>query len=249
MVPFIKELGYTSKCISGKSTGLDRLRPSRAQILWGMFNQKNVDYIALLWEDFMFQADNKEISSAHDTLLGTLKFVSKTKDYQKYGALIPEEMINQAIKDSKEYKTYLKFASGKFTPMNTRNLSWAKNLNREAAKTAKKTARANSYILCKQLKALKKSKQDTHMLHASGLGDGVGSQLKFLDELKEKTTSTHERTSTIPRVPDVPKVHSESENESWGDSEDDDDSNDDDSNDDDGNDLEIDVDHEEADDK
>ncbi|GJR73415.1 hypothetical protein Tco_0085780 [Tanacetum coccineum] len=139
MVPFIKELG----CVSGKSTDLDRLRPSRASILWGMFYQKNVGYVALLWEDFMFQADNREISFTHDTLLGTLKFVSKTKDYQKYGALIPEEMINQAIKDSKEYKTYLKFASGKFTPMNTRNLSWAKNLNREAAKTAKKTTRAN----------------------------------------------------------------------------------------------------------
>ncbi|GJY33689.1 hypothetical protein Tco_0418158, partial [Tanacetum coccineum] len=144
-------------CISGKSTGLDRLRPSRAQILWGMFNQKNVDYIALLWEDFMFQADNKEISSARkenmpyprftkviinhfiskdktismrnvinlhtvrdDTLLGTLKFVSKTQDYQQYGALIPEEMINQDIKDSKAYKTYIAFATGQATPKKAR---------------------------------------------------------------------------------------------------------------------------------
>ncbi|GKF49278.1 hypothetical protein Tco_0142529, partial [Tanacetum coccineum] len=40
MVLFIKELGYTGNCISGNSTSLDRLRPSRAQILWGMFNQK-----------------------------------------------------------------------------------------------------------------------------------------------------------------------------------------------------------------
>ncbi|GKA98278.1 hypothetical protein Tco_0826215 [Tanacetum coccineum] len=30
----------------------------------GMYNKKNVDYVALLWEDFMYQADNKEISSA-----------------------------------------------------------------------------------------------------------------------------------------------------------------------------------------
>ncbi|GKC54213.1 hypothetical protein Tco_1076958 [Tanacetum coccineum] len=89
MVPFIKELRYTGKCdmlseihtdhmhqpwrtfagvinrcISGKSTILDRLRQSRAQILWGMFYKKNVDFVALLWEDFSFQADNKEISSA-----------------------------------------------------------------------------------------------------------------------------------------------------------------------------------------
>ncbi|GJZ56388.1 hypothetical protein Tco_0611581 [Tanacetum coccineum] len=100
------------------------------------------------WEDFMFQADNRDISSARkenmpyprftkviishfiikdktismknrinfhtirdDSLLGTLKFVSKTEDYEKYGALIPEEMINQDIKDSKAYKTYLGFAT------------------------------------------------------------------------------------------------------------------------------------------
>nr|GEV07395.1 hypothetical protein [Tanacetum cinerariifolium] len=50
-----------------------------------------------------------------DTLLGTLKFVFKTKDYQKYGALIPKEMINQGIKDSKAYKIYLAYATGTTT--------------------------------------------------------------------------------------------------------------------------------------
>ncbi|GJV95792.1 retrovirus-related pol polyprotein from transposon TNT 1-94 [Tanacetum coccineum] len=73
MVPFIKDLGYTSKCdmlskihtdqmhqpwrtfavvinrcIFGKSISLDRIRPLRAQILWGMFYKKNVDFVALL---------------------------------------------------------------------------------------------------------------------------------------------------------------------------------------------------------
>ncbi|GJU75718.1 putative reverse transcriptase domain-containing protein [Tanacetum coccineum] len=120
--------------------------------MWGMYNQKNVDYVALLWEDFMYQADNREISSARkehmtyprftkviinhciskdktistrnminlhtihdDSLLGTLKFISKTKDSQKYGALIPDGMINQDFKDSKAYKTYYDFATGKTT--------------------------------------------------------------------------------------------------------------------------------------
>ncbi|GJU96012.1 hypothetical protein Tco_1320768 [Tanacetum coccineum] len=89
MDPFIKELRYIGKCdmlseihtdhmyhpwrtfaaiinrcISRKSTGLDRLKPSRAQILWGMFYKKNVDFVALLWEDFMFQAENRDISPA-----------------------------------------------------------------------------------------------------------------------------------------------------------------------------------------
>ncbi|GJW51446.1 hypothetical protein Tco_0092797, partial [Tanacetum coccineum] len=37
-----------NRCISGKTTRLDRLRESRAQILWGMYNKKNVDFVALL---------------------------------------------------------------------------------------------------------------------------------------------------------------------------------------------------------
>ncbi|GJZ71414.1 hypothetical protein Tco_0635265 [Tanacetum coccineum] len=79
-------------------------------------------------------------------------------------------------------------------------------------------------------KVLKKSKQETHMLHVSGSSDGVGSQPKVSNELKEKTTGTNKGTGTIPGVPDVPKAQFESKNKSWGNSRDDD-SNDDDSND------------------
>ncbi|GKA49061.1 hypothetical protein Tco_0742019 [Tanacetum coccineum] len=46
--------------LSGKTTGLDKLRLSRAQIIWGMYFQKNIDYVELLWEDFTYQIDNKE---------------------------------------------------------------------------------------------------------------------------------------------------------------------------------------------
>ncbi|GJV98795.1 hypothetical protein Tco_1554047 [Tanacetum coccineum] len=46
-------------------------------------------------------------------LLSALKFVSKTEDCQKYEALIPDGMINDDIKLSITYKTYLVYASGK----------------------------------------------------------------------------------------------------------------------------------------
>ncbi|GKC07993.1 hypothetical protein Tco_0999603, partial [Tanacetum coccineum] len=122
-----------------------------------MYNKKNVDYVALLWENFMYQADNRELSSARkehmpylrftkviishfiskdktisirnminlhtirdDSLLSTLKFVSKTQDYQQYRALIPDDMINQDIKDSKAYKTYYDFATRKVPPKKAR---------------------------------------------------------------------------------------------------------------------------------
>ncbi|GKG25528.1 hypothetical protein Tco_0398674, partial [Tanacetum coccineum] len=118
-----------------------------------MYNKKNVNYVSLLWEDVMYQADNREISSARkdhmcyprftkviinhfiskdntismrnriklhiicdDSLLGTLKFVSKIQGYQQYGALIPDDMINQEIKDSEAYKTYYDFATRKVPP-------------------------------------------------------------------------------------------------------------------------------------
>ncbi|GJY11351.1 hypothetical protein Tco_0379536 [Tanacetum coccineum] len=48
-----------NKCLSGKVTGLDLLRLSRAQILWGIYHQKNVDYVYLLWEDLVYQIENK----------------------------------------------------------------------------------------------------------------------------------------------------------------------------------------------
>ncbi|GKA45796.1 hypothetical protein Tco_0738592 [Tanacetum coccineum] len=85
IVTFIKELGHKSdiksitdvvidqmhqpwrtfasiinKCQSGKITGLDKIRLSRAQILWGMFYNKNVDFVELLWEDFVFQLDKRD---------------------------------------------------------------------------------------------------------------------------------------------------------------------------------------------
>ncbi|GJS00999.1 hypothetical protein Tco_0317507 [Tanacetum coccineum] len=219
-----------------------------------------------------------------DSLLGTLKFVSKTEDYQKYRALIPEQMINQAIKDSKAYKIYLDFATGKEAPKKSRKFKKIASplkeqtlvLEDEPAKKpkqakhpelAKKSAPTKEDVSSKKpsrkksvgvvikdtlgvsvskkkaptnvdrgkgmdllfdvallevaqlKKVLKKSKQDTHMLHANGSDDGVGSQPKVPDELQYKTTGTNEGTSTIPRVLDVPKDQSESENESWGEKE------------------------------
>ncbi|GKF37893.1 hypothetical protein Tco_0114651, partial [Tanacetum coccineum] len=48
-----------NKCLSGKVTGLDQLRLSQAQIFWGMYYEKNVDYVYLLWEDLVYQIENK----------------------------------------------------------------------------------------------------------------------------------------------------------------------------------------------
>ncbi|GKC51224.1 hypothetical protein Tco_1073969 [Tanacetum coccineum] len=76
--------------------------------------------------------------------------------------------------------------------------------------------------------ATKRSKKDFHVSHASGSGDGVDTQSKVPDEQQQKTSGTDEGTGTIPGVPDVPPYESESDKESWGDSEDEDNNDDDD---------------------
>ncbi|GKE13362.1 hypothetical protein Tco_1416913 [Tanacetum coccineum] len=56
--------------------------------------------------------------------LGRLQDLIDSENHElkscEYGALIPDDMINQDIKDSKAYKTYYDFATGKATPKKAR---------------------------------------------------------------------------------------------------------------------------------
>ncbi|GJX78513.1 hypothetical protein Tco_0326662 [Tanacetum coccineum] len=311
LIPFIHELGYFGKCdmlyaihtdqihqpwrtfdaiinrcISGKTTRLDRLIESRAQILWGMYNLKNVDYVALLWEDFMYQADYRDISLARkahmpyprftkviinhfiskdktismrnkinlhtirdDFILGTLKFVSKTEDYQKYGAVIPDGMINQDIKASKAYKTCHEFASGKVPPKEERKFKKVASPSRklssvleeepaEKPKKAKKPAKKPTTVptvgvVIRDTPGVSVSKKKSSAKGNRGKGMELISDaaLQALQKSKKDSHMLHasgsdKGTSTKPGFPDVSKDHSKSKNKSWGDSEDDD-SNDD----------------------
>nr|GEV86574.1 hypothetical protein [Tanacetum cinerariifolium] len=55
-----------NKCLSGKSTGYDSLRLSQAQILWGMYHKKNVDFSYLQWEDFVYQVEHKDAKKSNE---------------------------------------------------------------------------------------------------------------------------------------------------------------------------------------
>ncbi|GJS20382.1 hypothetical protein Tco_0449014, partial [Tanacetum coccineum] len=55
-----------NKCLSGKTTALEILRLSCAQIIWGMYHNKTVDYLYLLWEDLVYQVKNKNSKKNND---------------------------------------------------------------------------------------------------------------------------------------------------------------------------------------
>ncbi|GJX61015.1 retrovirus-related pol polyprotein from transposon TNT 1-94 [Tanacetum coccineum] len=130
IVSFIRDLGHTREIhsLNDVTTSLDKLHLSRAQILWGMYHQKNVDYVELLWEDFIYQIDNKAYkkqekinkigmhTSKDDYLINTLRFVSAKEETQIYGAILPESLTSPKMKETKAYKTYLGFATGATPP-------------------------------------------------------------------------------------------------------------------------------------
>nr|GEU51758.1 retrovirus-related Pol polyprotein from transposon TNT 1-94 [Tanacetum cinerariifolium] len=52
-------ISYINKCLTEKSSGYDNLRFSQAQILWGLYHKRNVDFTYLMWEDFVYQVKHK----------------------------------------------------------------------------------------------------------------------------------------------------------------------------------------------
>ncbi|GKE85158.1 hypothetical protein Tco_1558900 [Tanacetum coccineum] len=59
-----------------------------------------------------------------DSVLGSLKFFSKTKESQVYGLTILEVMTNKNIRNSTTYKTYLAFSTGATTPKKARKFKY-----------------------------------------------------------------------------------------------------------------------------
>nr|GEV73763.1 hypothetical protein [Tanacetum cinerariifolium] len=227
LVTFIQELGYSGKCdiLSAIHTDLMH-QPWRTS------------------EDFMYQADNKEISSARKEHMPYPRFteviishlISKDKIVFMRNILnlytIRDDTLLD-IKDSKAYKTYYNFATGKATPKKARKFKKVASPLRklshvleeepiEKPKRAKKPAKKYNTVptagvairdtpsesvpkkktLAKvdwgkgmdllsdvalleaaQLKKIiKKSKLETHKLHASGSDDLVGSLPKSENE-------------------------------------------------------------------
>nr|GEX43892.1 hypothetical protein [Tanacetum cinerariifolium] len=55
-----------NKSLTGKSSGYDSLQLSQAQILWGLYHKRNVDYAFLIWEDFVYQVEHKNQKKSND---------------------------------------------------------------------------------------------------------------------------------------------------------------------------------------
>ncbi|GKB01550.1 hypothetical protein Tco_0829594, partial [Tanacetum coccineum] len=182
----------------------------------------------------------------------TIRVISKHKDTQEYGAILPQHLTNQAMLESKAFKTYRAYATGekapksKATKKRTDSESSPKIKPSQASKgkRIKTSAKGDKPATIKskgltvlskvalseaeQMKlATKRSLKEFYISHASGLGDGVDLQSKVPDEQQQTGSGTNEGAGDKPEVLDVTVYRSESEEESWtfsqGEEEDEDD--------------------------
>ncbi|GJV28699.1 hypothetical protein Tco_1385147 [Tanacetum coccineum] len=181
-----------NRSLSGKTTGLDKLRLSRAQILWGMYHQKNVDYVELLWEYFIYQINNKAYKNQEKI------FVSAKEATQIYRAILLESLTSHEMKENKAYKTYFvstKEPTGK-----------SKRVKRPAKKSTQDLAKG---VVIRETPEMPLSKKKEKV-------DVTRGAVKIIPSV------TSEGTGVKLGVPDVTKEESsESEAESWGNDEDD----------------------------
>nr|GFA32391.1 hypothetical protein [Tanacetum cinerariifolium] len=125
-----------NKCLTRKSSGYDSLRLSQAQILWGLYHTRSIDYAFLIWEDFVYQVEHKNQKKSNemyyprftkviiyhfmskdpsipkrnkinwhyvrdDSIFSTIKVVSIHQNTQQYDAMLPIELTNDEIRNTK----------------------------------------------------------------------------------------------------------------------------------------------------
>nr|GEX23503.1 hypothetical protein [Tanacetum cinerariifolium] len=199
-----------NKCLSGKSTGYDSIRLSQAQILWGLYHKKNVDFAYLLWEEFVYQVEHKDANKSNemyylrdDQMFTTIKLVSRHQS-----AMLPIELTNEDIRNSEAYNEYYAVATGAAPPKTKASVRKIKSSSdttvtppTDAAgirlststkgKQPAKASKAKSLTVLsgvamtetEQLKlATKRSLQQTHISQASGLGADEGTDYDDVDE-------------------------------------------------------------------
>nr|GEX45878.1 hypothetical protein [Tanacetum cinerariifolium] len=158
----------------------------------------------------------------------TLRVISKHQDTQVYGAILPQHLTNQAMLESEACITYRAYATGEKTskPKSTKKKAnfesspKTKPTQASKGKRIKTSAKGDKPFKMKQsatkLKgltvlseaalseadqiklAIKRSKKELHISHASGLGNGVDILSKVPDEQQQTVSGTNKGAGDKP---------------------------------------------------
>nr|GEU80406.1 hypothetical protein [Tanacetum cinerariifolium] len=216
-----------NKCLTEKSSGYDSLRLSQAQILWGLYHKRNVDYAYLMWEDFVYQVEHKNQKKSNEMYYPQFTkaiihhFMLKDPSItwrNKFGALLPIELTNAKIKNYKAYKECYAIATGEEDPKPKASVKRTKSSSDTSITppTAAASLRLTASVKGKQTAKASKAKSLSAL---SEVAMTEAQQLKLVT--KRSMQQTHisqpsgsgadEGTCSKPGVPDVSTNESEEE--------------------------------------
>ncbi|GJY92664.1 hypothetical protein Tco_0508446 [Tanacetum coccineum] len=237
ILSFIRDLGHIvskwKNYCSGKSSLVTCSNPL------GMYHNKNVDYVYLLWEDLVYQVENKNSKKNNDMddpMFTTIRVISKHQDTQIYGAILPQHLTNHDMLESEAYKTYHAYATGEkiLKPKYVKNKADPESSPKKNSAQASKGKRLKTSTM--MAKPVKK-KQPATTSKAKGLNVLSEVALSEAEQIKLatkrsliQTYSSHtsgsgagKGTCVIPGVLDVPTYNSDNEQISWKSSDEEDD--------------------------
>ncbi|GKD57254.1 hypothetical protein Tco_1290641 [Tanacetum coccineum] len=213
-----------NRSLSGKTSGLDKLCLSKAQIIWEK---------TLSWRNKIGMHTSKD-----DYLINTLRFVSRKEASQIYGAVLPECFTSPEMKGSKAYKTYLGYATGVVPPKIARKFKKASPtkkdsdlvpVDEEPVTKGKRTKRyvkksstkpATGIVIREPLVETKSKGKEKRKGGCCSCSGTIAEKPPSVEKITHTVTS--EGAGDQPGVPDVTEDDfTESESESWGNDEDD----------------------------
>ncbi|GJZ77921.1 hypothetical protein Tco_0642593 [Tanacetum coccineum] len=230
-----------NKCLSGKVTGIDTLRLSRAQILWGLYHQEKVDYVYLLWEDLVFQIENKESTKNKYTFYPRFIKVISNHFMSQDQSIPRRNKVDWHMANDDPILTTMRFIPqhevvqryGAILPDYLTNPALKES---EAYKTYHDLATGKVQPKPKYVRQSSRTETDEASKPSSTLTEAT--QMKLAIE-RSKTqlhisqpsgSGAHEGIGVTPGVPDVPTYESNDEQISWKSSEEEDDDDDDEAN-------------------
>ncbi|GKD86954.1 hypothetical protein Tco_1358108, partial [Tanacetum coccineum] len=195
ILSFIRDLGHTGKIKVLTGVNVNHMHHPRDHLLLSSIGV----YVEKLLEDLVYQVENKNSKKNND--------MSKTKYKNKADEPVtPSKSKTAPASKGSRLKSLAKVAktNKKKQPAMMQKTKGLAVLSEVALTEAE------------QIKlATKRSKTQFHRSHASGLGDGVDTQSKVPDKQQQKDIGIDEGAGDKPEVPDVPKYNSESDEESW----------------------------------
>ncbi|GJZ15705.1 hypothetical protein Tco_0551382 [Tanacetum coccineum] len=194
-----------NKCLFGKITDItfqieNRDHKKQEKMYYPKFTKDIIHHFitkdkSISIRNIMFMHTTRD-----DSILGPMRFVSKSDDFQVYGVLLPNSMTNQQMLNFDAYKTYLAYAPvvPSKKPATKRQSSDVQIRDTPGVSVSKKkppakVARSKGIELlfdatlleeAQLKKALKRSKIETTIHQAGGSSEGGNFELEVLNELK-----------------------------------------------------------------